>query len=121
MVYLEPWLLNTPVVGRDIDYITKDFKEDGFTFPTLYYKINIPGLKIDFKDLNMRMQMEIINDLKTERIQKQQIFEQNPILGTLFKKVSDQVIESNKTIIKNNYSLQGYGSKLQKRYKNMVG
>lgn len=121
MVYLEPWLLNTPVVGRDIDYITKDFKYDGFTFPTLYYKINIPGLKIDFKDLNMKMQMEIITDLKTGRIQKQQIFEQNPILGTLFKKVSDDVIGKNKTIIKNNYSLQGYGSKLQKRYKNMVG
>ena len=30
MVYLEPWLLNTPVVGRDIDFISKDFRADGF-------------------------------------------------------------------------------------------
>lgn len=121
MVYLEPWLMNTPVVGRDIDFITKDFKDDGFTFPTLYYKINIPGLKIDFKDLNMKMQMEIICDLKSGRIQKQKLFEQNPILNTLFKKVPEQVTEKNKTIIKNNYSLEGYGNKLQKRYKKMVG
>ncbi|WP_340114102.1 hypothetical protein [Maribellus mangrovi] len=121
MVYLEPWLLNTPVVGRDIDYITKDFKNDGFTFPTLYYKINIPGIKIDFKDLNMKMQMEVICDLKSGKIEKQKIFEQNPILKTLFKKVADQVIEQNKNIITSNYSLQGYGSKLQNRYKKLVG
>jgi glycosyltransferase involved in cell wall biosynthesis len=121
MVYLEPWLLNTPVVGRDIDYITKDFKQDGFAFPTLYYKINIPGIKVDFKDLNMKMQMEIICDLKTGKIEKQKMFEQNPILKTLFKKVSDEIIQRNKTIITNNYSLQGYGSKLQNRYKKMVG
>ena len=121
MVYLEPWLMDTPVVGRDIDFITRDFKEDNFIFPTLYYKINIPGLKIDFKDLNMKMQMEIIADLKAGRIQKQKLFEQNPILNTLFKKVSDQVTEKNKMIIHNNYSLEGYGNKLQKRYKELVG
>lgn len=121
MVYLEPWLLNTPVVGRDIDFITKDFRDDDFHFPTLYYKINIPGLKIDFKDLNMKMQMEIISELKTGRLQKQKIFEQNPILNTLFKKISDEVIKKNKTIINTNYSLKGYGNKLQKRYKELAG
>lgn len=121
MVYLEPWLLDTPVVGRDIDFITKDFKDDGFEFPTLYYKLNIPGLKTDFKDLNMKMQMEIISDVNNERIEKQKIFEQNPILNTLFRKVAAHVTEKNKSIIKNNYSLNGYGSKLQERYKKMVG
>lgn len=121
MVYLEPWLLNTPVVGRDIDFITKDFKDDGFEFPTLYFKIHIPGVKTDFKDLNMKMQMEIISGVNNGRIEKQKIFEQNPILNTLFRKVADHVTESNKTIIKNNYSLKGYGIKLQKRYKKMVG
>jgi len=121
MVYLEPWLLNTPVVGRDIHYITEDFKADGFQFPTLYYKINIPEVKVDFKDLNMKMQMEIISELRTGKISKQQIFEQNPILATLFREVSNEVIEKNKAVIKNNYSVQGYGSKLQKRYKKLVG
>ena len=121
MVYLEPWLLGTPVVGRDIDFITKDFKDDGFEFPTLYFKIHIPGVKADFKDLNMKMQMEIISSLTKGKIEKQKIFEQNPILNTLFRKVSDHVTEKNKSIIKNNYSLEGYGIKLQERYKKMVG
>ncbi|MCK3685141.1 hypothetical protein [Maribellus sp. YY47] len=116
MGYLEPWLLDTPVVGRDIDYITRDFKEDGFEFPALYYKLNIPDIKVDFKDLNMKMQMEIISDLKSGRLSKQQVFEQNPILNTLFKKVTDSVTDKNKTIIQNNYSLKAYGNKLQEQY-----
>ena len=121
MVYLEPWLLETPVVGRDIDFITKDFKDDGFEFPTLYFKINIPGVKADFKDLNMKMQMEIISGVTGGKIEKQKLFEQNPILNTLFRKVADHVTQKNKSIIKNNYSLKGYGIKLQERYKKMVG
>ncbi len=121
MVYLEPWLVDTPVVGRDIDYITHDFKEDGFVFPSLYYRLNVPELNIDFKDLNMKMQMEIISDLKAGKIQKQKVFEQNPILNTLFKKVTESVTEINKSIITLNYSLQGYGIKLQERYKTMAG
>jgi glycosyltransferase involved in cell wall biosynthesis len=121
MVYLEPWLLDTPVVGRDIDFITKDFRKDGFEFPTLYYKINIPGVKIDFKDLNMKMQMEIISGLNSGKIEKQKIFEQNPILNTLFRTVATHITEKNKSIIRNNYSLKGYGIKLQERYKKMVG
>ncbi|WP_319266959.1 hypothetical protein [uncultured Draconibacterium sp.] len=121
MVYLEPWLLDTPVVGRNIDFITHDFKNDGFTFPTLYYKLNIPGIKTDFKDLNLKMQMEIISGVISGKIEKHKLFEQNPILNTLFSDVKSHITEKNKTIIKNNYSLKGYGIKLQKRYKKMVG
>ncbi len=121
MVYLEPWLLDTPVVGRDIDYVTKDFKEDGFVFPTLYYKLNIPGIKADLKDLNLKMQIEIISSVLSGKIETQRIFEQNPILNTLFSEVKSHIIEKNKTIIKNNYSLKGYGIKLQERYKKVVG
>jgi glycosyltransferase involved in cell wall biosynthesis len=120
MVYLEPWLFDTPVVGRDIDFITKDFKDDGFEFPTLYFKLNIPEIKTDFKDLNLKVQMEIILDVIGGKIDKQKLFEQNPILNTLFRKVSESIIEKNKSLIKNNYSLKGYGIKLQERYKKMV-
>ncbi len=121
MVYLEPWLTDTPVVGRDIDYVTRDFKNDGFIFPTMYYKLSVPGIKIDFKDLNMKMQMEVLSEVLSGHISKQKIFEQNPILNTLFNKVSASTLEENKTIIKNNYSLQGYGIKLQERYKEILG
>ena len=65
--------------------------------------------------------MKIIADVQKGIIQKEKIFEQNKALGTLFEKVDESVIEKNVSIIKNNYSLKGYGIKLQKRYKKMVG
>ncbi len=121
MVYLEPWLLNTPVVGRNIGFLTKDFLADGFQFSALYDKIIVPGQSEDFKNLDMQSQMKIIADLLSGKIKKEQVFEQNPVLSSLFKKVPEQLIRQNKSIIKNNYSLEKYGIKLQDRYKKMVG
>ncbi|MFW5831434.1 MAG: hypothetical protein ACOCVA_04235, partial [Prolixibacteraceae bacterium] len=112
---------NTPVVGRNIGFLTKDFRADGFQFSALYDKIIIPGQSEDFKNLNMQLQMKIIADLSSGKIKKEQVFEQNPVLSSLFKKVPEQVSSQNKTIIKNNYSLEKYGIKLQNRYKKMVG
>ena len=63
----------------------------------------VPGIKVDFKDLNMKLQMEIVAELKSGKLQKQQVFEQNPILNTLFKKVTESVTAKNKTIIRNNF------------------
>ncbi len=121
MVYLEPWLLNTPVAGRDIDYITRDFLADGFLFPKLYQQIEIPQLNGDFKDFDMEKQMHIISEIKTDKIKKQKIFEQNPQLKALFEKVLPEIIEKNKKLIKTKYSLKGYGIKLQNRYKKLAG
>ena len=121
MVYLEPWLFHSPVVGRNIDYITIDFINDGFQFPALYDTLVIPGFQEDFKDLPAETQMQIISDVKKGNIQKAEIFEQNEVLNTLFEKVGISVIEKNSLIIKNDYSLKGYGIKLKKRYKKMVG
>ncbi|MEZ5104786.1 MAG: glycosyltransferase [Draconibacterium sp.] len=121
MVYLEPWLLNTPVVGRDIEYITRDFIADGFHFPALYNQIQVPGLNGDFKDFEMENQMNIIRTTKSNPLKKADFFEQNQTLKTLFEKADIKNIEKNKEIIRDKYSLQGYGIKLQNRYKKLVG
>ena len=121
MVYLEPWLLNTPVVGRDIDYISRDFKADGFEFPALYSKIVVDEKGTDFKDLSMEDQMRIILNVKTDPQFKAHIFKQNPVSNLLFKSVSETEMKRNVTIIKNKYSLEGYGIKLKERYRAMVG
>ena len=121
MVYLEPWLFNTPVVGRNIVYISRDFINDGVLFPSLYQHLHIPGTDNDFKDLEIIRQMEIISDVKNKRIKKEKIFEQNEGLHFLFKNVASTIIEKNKKIIKNNYSLKKYGIKLQNRYKKLAG
>lgn len=121
MVYLEPWLVNTPVVGRDIDFITKDFMADGFEFSILYKNVKVAEKTEDFKNLTMKHQMEIISDVLKGKIKKTDIFNLNPLLKTIFNNVSKQTIDKNKTIIKNNYSLEGYGIKLQNRYKKILG
>lgn len=102
MVYLEPWLLNTPVVGRDINFISKDFRADGFEFPALYSELNVNTSGTDFKDLSMVNQMELILNVKNNSRLKDRLMEQNPIFSLLFKKVPKSVIEKNISIIKNN-------------------
>ncbi len=42
MVFLEPWLMGRPVIGRDLAEITSDFKENNITYPGLYQRIDIP-------------------------------------------------------------------------------
>jgi len=121
MVYLEPWLLNTPVVGRNIEFLTRDFRAEEFQFPSLYNELNVPSYETDFKNLNMETQMKIISDLKKNKINKSTFFKQNPSLKSLFNKVDDKIIDDNVSIIKNYYSTEKYGIKLQKRYKEMVG
>jgi glycosyltransferase involved in cell wall biosynthesis len=121
MVYLEPWLLNTPVVGRDIDFISKDFKADGLEFPALYKHILVDANGKDFKNLSMGEQMNQISNIKNDLIFKEKVIEQNSIFGLLFEKVPETIIEKNVSIIKNNYSLKGYGLKLQERYKILAG
>jgi hypothetical protein len=41
MAYLEPWLLGTPVVGRDLPKVTGDFAASGMSFDWLY-----PGIPV---------------------------------------------------------------------------
>ncbi len=120
MVFLEPWLANTPVTGRNIEYITSDFRNDGLEFPRLYNQIIIPGYSRDFKDLSMKDQMEIIRNIRTGTLKKEAILQKNPDVKTMFREVPVPVMESNRTIIKNKYALEKYGTKLQNRYQKMV-
>ena len=120
MVFLEPWLANTPVTGRNIEYITSDFRNDGLEFPRLYNQILIPGYSGDFKDLNMEDQMHIIRDIKNRKLNKEAILQKNPDVKTMFREVPASVMEKNKAIITNKYALEKYGTKLQNRYQKMV-
>jgi hypothetical protein len=40
--FLEPWLADRAVIGRRIDYVCRDFEEEGVRFESLYSDINIP-------------------------------------------------------------------------------
>jgi hypothetical protein len=40
--FLEPWLADRAVIGRRIDYVCRDFEEEGVRFGSLYSDIHIP-------------------------------------------------------------------------------
>lgn len=114
MAYLEPWLLKKPVVGRDITYITKDFREDNMLFAALYEQLSVNGK--DFAMLEMWDQMQCILEVITDEAAKQKIWDENKSLATLFEPMGKGVIEKNRSIIINKYSLEGYGIQLKSEY-----
>ena len=69
----------------------------------------------------MEEQIVQILNVKKDLKFKEKVIEQNPVFNLLFDKVPETIIEKNISIIKSNYSLKGYGSKLQERYKILAG
>ncbi len=122
MVFLEPWLLGTPVTGRNISYVTKDLTESGVKFPLLYDEINVEfeNAVHDFGDLDPTQQQKLIHNIRPDNSEKKKIRDMNPQLKTMFEKVADSMIEHNKTTIKKEYSLDNYASRLHGIYRKMA-
>lgn len=118
MVYLEPWLSNTPVIGRELEYVINEFKEQGLTFPLLYdaLYVNNNGEIADFKDLTVKEQKEFIVLAKNQNV-KDEIFSLNPNLNNFLNVISDDLISNNKSIIQKYYSLEKFGERLNGIYK----
>ncbi|MEA3504548.1 MAG: hypothetical protein U9R32_05055, partial [Bacteroidota bacterium] len=85
MIFIEPWIMNTPVVGRNLKNVTDDFLNNGMTFPGLYEKIDIPIGKhlVDFAQLEPEQQKSIIKTTLTDFDFKDNILTLNPFLNTL--------------------------------------
>jgi glycosyltransferase involved in cell wall biosynthesis len=122
MVFLEPWLLHTPVMGRNIDYVTEDLKESGIHFPLLYDTIAIEyeGEMYDFGALDSKHQQEIIIRIRHDAKAKQKIKKMNPQLETLFHPVKASLIENNIEIIKSHYSIENYAKRLHEIYRKLA-
>jgi len=117
MVYLEPWLMGTPVTGRDIPYLTSDFRREGLIFDNLYTQISIPGSGKDFSDFSAEEQKEVIRKANNSEDFRKKFREINPALEGLLKDISENVINENIDIIRKKYSLEKYGERLIGIYK----
>jgi glycosyltransferase involved in cell wall biosynthesis len=42
LAFLEPWLVNRPVCGRDLPEVTTEFREEGIRLSNLYSRLSIP-------------------------------------------------------------------------------
>ena len=59
MAFLEPWLLDRPVGGRDLPEITVDFRETGLTLDHLYDRLDVPVAWLGEKPLRQRLEAEL--------------------------------------------------------------
>ena len=121
MTYMEPWLYQTPVVGRKIDYITRDFLNKGLTFNGLYESIILPGQNTDFKDLETKNQMYEILKARHNPARIKEIFAHNTPLKELLKQVDKNTIEANIKKIIQHYSPESYGKKIMETYHGLPG
>ena len=122
MVFLEPWLFNTPVMGRNIDYVTKDLIDSGVEFPLLYNEINVlvDDTIMDFGELNPQQQQNFIHKIRQDQPKKKKVKEMNPRLAVIFEPVSETMIRRNKQTIQKQYSLDNYALRLNGIYRKMA-
>jgi glycosyltransferase involved in cell wall biosynthesis len=121
MAFMEPWLYHTPVIGRNIDYIVKDFFEVGLSFPNNYDKLIVPDKDSDFKNLSEKEQKCVINKIVSDSEAKEAFFSYNKHLKHLLAEINSKTIENNRKLIVDNYSFKNYGKKLLETYQGFSG
>ncbi len=123
MVFLEPWLLDTPVVGRDLPHITEDIKKSGIKFPLLYRAIRVPfhDQIVDFSSLAVSDQQTCISNIVRNETFRNLVITKNPFIENLLNFKDKTIMANNKSIINKEYSLLNYAERLEKIYQKFVG
>ncbi len=123
MVFLEPWMMSTPVMGRNLKNITKDLIKEGISFPGLYNFIRVPvkGDLVDFAELKFEQQKKVINQIIEDKMLANIIFVSNSHLKKMFQPVTQNILSENQEIIKNKFSIASYGARLEKLYRAIAG
>jgi glycosyltransferase involved in cell wall biosynthesis len=123
MSYLEPWMFDKPVVGRKISYVIRDFLEEGMEFPSLYDCLSVPdrGKTVDFADLPPSRQRSTIERLLEDQTARESFIQQNRLKRILFGDVPKHIIQKNRRIIEQRYSLESYGKRLCSVYSELLG
>jgi glycosyltransferase involved in cell wall biosynthesis len=119
MVFLEPWLLDTPVIGRDLLMVTSDLKNSGISYPMLYQKLYIDE-QLEIFELSINEQMNVIVKLINSSVFRDKLLDINPFLKEFLKPVDKALIHKNKGVILNEYSLKKYGQKLHEIYRRII-
>lgn len=121
MAFLEPWLYDKTVTGRNLPSVTCDFYDAGMVFPYLYDRLVVPaGTSFaDFPGLPLADRMKCIRTACTSAGFRKQVLDSNPELHTIFIPADDGVLKSNKRILTSNYSLDQYGKSLHKAYSSL--
>jgi glycosyltransferase involved in cell wall biosynthesis len=119
MVFLEPWLAGTPVIGRDLPMVTQDLKTYGVEFPRLYSSILVETSRgnQDFKDLDPGEQELVIKEIVMNSSSRLKHFRNNPFLGGFLDDIGTETVLKNQKTIEEKFSLKQYGKELLAIYR----
>lgn len=120
MAFLEPWLADKIVVGRDISMVTTDMRMAGISFPYLYKTLRVPvgkGVK-DFAKLSNKNKFATVEALVNSDL-RNSIFLLNPQLTELFAPVFTALADANKAVVEKQFSLTAFADKLFRLYKKL--
>lgn len=114
MIYMEPWLAGTSVIGRELPCVVTDLKKHGMQFPRLYKSFLVQtaqGME-DFKNLSEEEQVNLILLAMKSRDKRAEIFSSNNFLETWLDPLPEEIILNNSKIIRQNFSIEAYGKQL---------
>ncbi len=113
MAYLEPWLYDKSIFGRDITNITEDFKSCGLDLRDCYTSLNI--YENDFANYASALQKKYILEILNNLGLSAQI-RQLPELAPLLKDIDKNIVNKNKHIVQKCYSIDAYAKTLKENY-----
>lgn len=118
MMFLEPWLFGKEIVGRNLKYVTDDFKTAGIVFPALYEQLNVmvDDAMVDFAGLTLLPQQDIVLSALSDDGVAKQLLTQNRQLQQMFVPASAETIDLNRNTITTEYSVKKYGTELYEIY-----
>jgi glycosyltransferase involved in cell wall biosynthesis len=121
--YIEPWLLERAVIGRNIPFVTPDFQAAGMKLGHLYTALITNGK--DFKDIGMgaesqdealRRRLSVIEELdNTAKVRAILRANETPLLATLGLFEEDkrqEIVRRNKDVVQRTYSQEVVGKQL---------
>jgi hypothetical protein len=121
--YLEPWILDRPVIGRSIPFITPDFQSQGMKLGHLYTVLFVAGQ--DFKDIGKEETApEQVLQRKLETIHKladpsfvDKVFSRNETTARATIRLLDprkrkKIVAINKKVVEKVYSNSAIGKQI---------
>ncbi len=105
--FIEGWLAQKQVIGRRIDFILEDFENQEIRFPGFYGSLIIDDK--DFPEYSCKEQLKILDNPYFDKIKEQ------PEIKNLIVNIMDpdkDIINNNKKIISEQFSLKGYYERL---------
>lgn len=119
MTFLEPWLIGTPVIGRNLSYVTDDITSEGVKLNFVYNQLTViyQDNKLDFKYLSTTQQQNLILQVKSDYLYRKQIVELNPVLNQFPPSISANEIETNRKIVAQKFSIIQYAERIYSSYR----